>query len=159
MSTPPILKSDLEWTGAKSSENAGDDWLNMVKTLKVSEDDPGIVIEYASDDQIHQALAIAGSPIPQELSARLSAINFKNWVYDVIHRIQPQADVVDTNNVTSQSHFHNLDGVEYTNIQSALFHPAWVANCLADGAQVGKFYCVSAMDRGKLAITYCPIFP
>jgi hypothetical protein len=53
----------------------------IVRTLKKHDDnDPGLVVQVEDIDRLHNALGLAGSPIPPGADAQQSLYLFRNWL-------------------------------------------------------------------------------
>lgn len=67
--------------------------VNLMKIEFLSVDDPAFFIHYASDAEIHTALALAGSPVPQGGTAAASAVAFRLFVQHFFAQISPTCGV------------------------------------------------------------------
>ena len=67
--------------------------VNLMEIEFLSEDDPAFFIHYASDTEIHAALAVAGSPVSQGVNAAASAVAFRQFVRAFFLHISPNCRV------------------------------------------------------------------
>ena len=120
-------------------------WLG-IQAMVVTENDPGIAIEWSNDATLHACCGVPGSPVPQGATPAISAANMRAWFSALVNGIHPNAAVGG-----GAEFFHHLTMPEYTAVQNALYKPAvmvWYAPCVATGLSAGRFYCVTATGRG-----------
>lgn len=99
-SSSPCKKRRKQWPPASEEIFLVDDYdipsevdVDLRKIEFLSVDDPVFFIHYASDIEIHAALALAGSPVPQGATAAASAIAFRQFVRTFFIQISPNCRV------------------------------------------------------------------
>ena len=88
------------------------------------EDDPGIIIVYASEETIHNALGQQGSPVPQGANAGASSTAFQDYVYQEIlafTNISARRNCIQKSpGVYFANLFHRLPQEAYVNLMQVL---------------------------------------
>ena len=110
-----------------------------IKFLSVN--DPAFLVDYASDDEIHAALAVTGSPVAQGTTATASASAFRQWVVNFFVAISPHCRMPRQSPLTGFSdccfqRLSNLEAIQIANV--SIDHTAWMLQVLATaGARTG----------------------
>ena len=94
-------------------ESLTDRELDVLRQVKLKRGDPGAMIRYASDDDIHTCLGLQHSPVPQGASAAASASAFKAWVVTQFHAEHDNAEVE-----PGSGTFHRLNFAEFMLVQN-----------------------------------------
>jgi hypothetical protein len=118
----------------------------------LSVDDPAFLVDYASDAEIHAALAVAGSPVAQGANAAASAVAFRQWVFKFFVATSPNCRV--TRHAPLPGHsdccfqrLSNLEAIQIANLSVA--HAAWMLQVLATaGARTGVAYQLKPSPGG-----------
>ena len=87
------------------------------------EDDPGIIIVYATDETIHNALGQQGSPVPQGANAGASSTAFQEFVYQEIlacTNLSVRNCIKKSPNVYFANLFHRLPQDDYFTVMQVL---------------------------------------
>jgi hypothetical protein len=118
-----------------------------------SVDDPAFLVDYASDAEIHAALAVAGSPVAQGANAAASAVAFRQWVFNFFVTTSPnccvprQAPLAAGYSDCCFQRLSNLEAVQIANLSVA--HAAWMIQVLATaGARTGVAYQLTPSPAG-----------
>ena len=108
------------------------------------DNDIAFLVDYASEDEIHTALAVTGSPVAQEKTAAASASAFRQWVVDFFVAINPKCRVPRQSPLVGDSeccfqHFSNLEAIQIAN--KSMIHIPWMLQVVATpGARTGVAY-------------------
>ena len=91
-------------------------------------------MDYASDAEIHAALAVAGSPVAQGANAAASAVAFRQWVFNFFVATSPNCRVPRYAPHPGHSdccfqRLSNLEAIQIANLSVA--HAAWMLQVLA----------------------------
>ena len=122
----------------------------------LSVDDPAFVIHYASDAEIHAALAVAGSPVPQGANPAASAAAFRQWVVARFVAISgtncrtPRAAPLAGNSDCCFQRMSNPEAITLGNASFAchIWHGNVVGTC---GARTGVTYQLTPSAGGAAA--------
>jgi hypothetical protein len=107
-----------------SSDKAEIEWATSVAHLKCGENDPGLAFCFASDAEIHAALAVGVPPVAQVIgNPQQSAHAFKLWLYNTICGIQPLASVPAGAGGPSMEMYHPLTTDEYQQFLNVIMAP------------------------------------
>lgn len=152
-------------TRASSSspeQNQKETWESLVHKIKCSKEDPGIAIEYADDNTLHQVCALPNSLVPQGANAAASAVAFRTWMVEVITGICPNSAVPRTAGGFSDAHFQHLTLPEYAAVLNAFTGNTalpWNMDCLNQNFSAGRFFQVSHKGRGFNAMDEVQLGP
>ena len=118
----------------------------------LSDDDPAFFIHYASDTEIHAALALAGSPVPQGVNAAASAVAFRQFVRNFFVQISPNCRVPQQAPAVgfSECAFQRLSNHEAGHILNmSIPWAAWMVTVSATpGARTGTAYEMTPSPGG-----------
>ena len=120
-------------------------WLG-IQAMVVTENDPGIAIEWRDDATLHACCGVPGSPVPQGTTPAISAANIRSWFSAIVNSIHPDAAVGG-----GAEFFDHLTFPEYNTVSNALHTPAvmeWYTPLKAAGLSAGRFYGVTATESG-----------
>ena len=137
----------------------------------LSIDDPAFVIHYALDAEIHAALGVVGSPVPQGGNPAASAVAFRQWVVGQFVAISGQicrtpraAPLVGHSDCCFQR-MSNHEAIAMNNTSFA--HHLWHGNVVATGgARTGVAYQLTPSPGGagaggrspRSSESRCPFF-
>ena len=132
-------------------------WLG-IQAMVVTENDPGISIEWSDDAMLHACCGVPGSPVPQGATPAISAANMRAWFSALVNGIHPNAAVGGR-----AAFFHHLTMPEYNVVVTVLLsiavNFAWGGALNAAGLSAGRFYCVTAVGRGMNHADLLPLVP
>jgi hypothetical protein len=121
------------------------------------EHEVGLAIEYASYQQIHDAMGENSSPVAQRGTAAASAAAFKVYISDIISAIVPieTSRVIVSNPgqpvIYSDTIFQHLNMKKFVNVFSALNSigsKAWVAHCWSNHRTCGAVFQIGTDESG-----------
>lgn len=142
-----------------SSDKAEIEWATSVAHLECGENDPGLAFCFASDAEIHAALAVGVPPVAQEIgNPQQSAHAFKLWLYNMICGIQPLASVPAGAGGPSMEMYQHLTTDEYQQFLNVIMAPplsTWITAVRNGGGHLGTMYCITPRGRAQtIRITY-----
>ena len=121
------------------------------------EGDPGFVIQYSSDSEVHQVLGLPAvaqlvPPLQQGVTPAESARNLKEWVDSIVARNSGRYSFV-LNMDQSRAHglYHRMQQHEHAQVMSALCQSsAWTAQCMSavPPLSAGRIYSVEGAGKG-----------
>mmetsp|Transcript_25611 Transcript_25611/g.39307 ORF Transcript_25611/g.39307 Transcript_25611/m.39307 type:complete len:197 (+) Transcript_25611:62-652(+) len=125
----------------------------VCKALK--RDDPGFCFVFSRAQDIHQCLAIGGSPVVQGANAAASVAALRAWL---VGRIPDQATQLVQTPLNAQDRcvaITNLTIQEYSNMLQTLnlLMLTWGAACHAAGISVGTCTCMFGVGQGSCTIS------
>ena len=126
--------------------------VDVTKIEFLSVDDPAFVIHYASDVEIHAALGVAGSPVPQAVNPVASAAAFRQWVVARFVAISANCRTPRAAPAAgfSECCFQRMSNHEATQLSNTSFgYHNWHGNVFArPGARTGVSYILSPSPGG-----------
>lgn len=124
---------------------------DLEKLEFLSDDDPAVFIDYASDADIHAVCGLAGSPVAQAANPATTADNLRAWVRGQFLAASPFCTVMagPSPGTPSTSAFQRLSNGEFFTLQNggAPFI-VWMNAMVAAGASLGRLYAVTPMLDG-----------
>ncbi len=131
-------------------------WLG-IQAMVVTENDPGIAIEWRDDATLHACCGVPGSPVPQGTMPAISAANIRCWFSALVNSIHPNSAG------GGAEFFDHLTLPEYHAVLIKLLAPAvsaiWLPRLFATDLSAGRFYGVSATGRGSNHADVIPCVP
>ncbi|GMF61681.1 unnamed protein product [Phytophthora fragariaefolia] len=144
---PPAKR--LKTTSDDNDDTTWDEWVQRMEVG--DENDPGIAIDWADDDELHACLGVVGAPTRQRATAAASATALKAWFSRLVVAQNRNAPVK-VRGTPSLMFFHHLSLDEYGAIHEALHARrimAWWAPLDAAGLSAGAFFMVTDGGRGR----------
>ncbi|KAL3913309.1 MAG: hypothetical protein SGILL_006547, partial [Bacillariaceae sp.] len=119
--------------------------------MELGPDDPGFTIMFADANTVHDALAMAGSPMAQRATATLSLAALRNWVVAQAVAVNAGCVVAMPANAHNQGvTFTNMSITEATNFRIGLWaHLPWAAACHAASTSAGSFFEITGEGTGR----------
>lgn len=147
-----VLESTFRFLQGDTSTTSAT--IAVCKALK-KPDDPGFCFVFSSAQEIHQCLALGGSPVGQGCNAAASVAALRAWIVGLIP--DPGNQLVQTP-LEAQGRcvaITNLAIQEYSNVLQTLnlLMLTWGAACHAAGISVGTCTCMFGVGPGFCTIS------
>eukprot|EP01127_Copromyxa_protea_P021327 TRINITY_DN72_c0_g1_i1.p1 TRINITY_DN72_c0_g1~~TRINITY_DN72_c0_g1_i1.p1 ORF type:complete len:168 (+),score=18.87 TRINITY_DN72_c0_g1_i1:39-542(+) len=126
-------------------------WLAEVANLDCGENYPGLAFIFATDLEIHAALAVAGSPVaPVVGNAAASAVAFKTWVHNTIIALCPGSVVNDPTNHASLEMYQAMSSGDFMSVTNAFdVHQVWFAAIRTAAGHLCHAYHITPEGRNR----------
>lgn len=106
--------------------------------------DPSAFIDYASDEQIHAACGLEGSPVAQGDSPAATAGSLRAWVRSQFLTVSPNCSFVEVGGEVSSAVFQRMSYLEWGALSSLNFPSLlpWVMAMQDKGLRLGSLFWV-----------------